>query len=503
MTSSVDRRVTSLQYALDLFVEMAPVQKPIDEVRSDQDIGFHKNTIFARIIGLGMVARRFVDAAYFIVAQEPESRDSYEVSLSFFKWLMRYDSRNTKHFSAVIREVKASMLEVTNAPVEVVDGAGRIVEDSDSREEEDEFEDRVSSRQVATVSNEDGDWLELIGRVRVRNGYIRFRVPEELQRLIKDPENSYWTSLLVTSRFTLIYARGIYDHVLPTVDKGRTDWLPLQLVRNLPGKSWANNNEFKFFKRDYLEKAVAQINQLSDITISYETRAGTPKSRKQDQIRFKMERKESAQASKAAMLNSVALFQTLQREFGLTDRHFDRIASNRETWSDARIEQAIEYVRREIRRGNKITRVAGYLMKVIDAGGFVSEADKEVDRIQAQIAAKSSAEDVAKTSTQCAVAASVAAADAAAEKRRAEETRMATEFFAAADKKMRDELVRKFATTNTIGIRTIERQGLKPADVSEANIMDRPTIAASFCSFVAGEMRKAARTRSKNQSSLI
>ncbi|RWA51115.1 Initiator Replication protein [Cupriavidus sp. UYMSc13B] len=505
MPSSVERRVTPLQYALDLFVEMAPVQKSIDEVASDKDIGYHKNKVFARIIGLGMSARRFVDAAYFIVAQEAEVKESYEVTLSFFKWLMRYDSKNRKHFSSVVRSVKSSMLEVTSAPVVSVDSNGRLLEDASARQDGDEEESDPDDSEIdrVRVSDEEGDWLELIGRVSVRDGRIRFRVPVELQRLIKDPENSYWTSLLVTSKFTLIYARAIYDHILPNVSDERTDWLPLDLVRNLPGKSWANNAEFKYFKRDYLEPAVNQINELSDIEISYETRAGTPGSRKKDQIRFSMKRKASALASKAAMLNSVALYKMLENEFGLSDAQFERIAENRNIWTDARIEQAIEYTRWRIREGDKIRRVSGYLLKAMAGNYRVSEADKEIERVQAQLASNSAAETEAKEAAQTAVAASLAAADAAAEQRRMAEMRSAREFFASSEKKVREELVRKFVTSNTIGIRTIERQGLKPTDVSEANIMERPNIANTFCSFVAGELRKAARARTKNQESLL
>ena len=51
MSSSVDRRVTPLQFALDLFVEMAPAQRSIDEAAPDKDIGYQKNRVFARIIG--------------------------------------------------------------------------------------------------------------------------------------------------------------------------------------------------------------------------------------------------------------------------------------------------------------------------------------------------------------------------------------------------------------------------------------------------------------------
>jgi hypothetical protein len=496
MASSVDRRVTPLQYALDLFVEMAPAHRSIDEAVSDKDIGYQKNRVFARIIGLGLSARRFVDAAYFIVAQDPEIQEAYDVTLSFFKWLMRYDSKNKKHFSSVIRSVKSSMLEVTSAPVVAVDSAGRMIDEPvDNKADE---EGGVGGEDTdLVVDNEDGDWLELIGRVSVRNGRIRFRVPVELQRLIKDPENSYWTSLLITSRFTLIYARAIYDHVLPSVPNAVTDWLPLDLVRNLPGKSWANNAEFKYFKRDYLEPAVRQINELSDIELSYETRAGTPGSRKKDQIRFRLKRKEAAVASKADMLNSVALFMTLQNEFALSETQFERIAQNRTVWTDERIQQAVEYTRWRIRQGDKIKTAAAYMMKALSDNYRVSEADKQVELIQAQLVDAATVQQESRSDMQKAVAANLAAANAAAEQRRHEEIRLAREYFDTAEKKTREDLVRKFVASSTMGLRAIERQMLKPAQVTEANILTLPDIANTFSSFVAGELRKAARVQRK------
>jgi hypothetical protein len=494
MASSVERRVTPLQYALDLFVENAPVKTPIDAVASSKDIGYQKNSVFARIIGLGLSARRFVDAAYFIVAQEPETSDTYEVSLNFFKWLMRYESHNKKHFSSVVRSVKSAMLEVTSGPVVSVDSKGRLLEEQTDASEADEDADADSEDEAfVSVTDDEGDWLELIGRVSVRNGRIRFRVPLELQRLIKDPENSYWTSLLVTSKFKLIYARAIYDHVLPEVPHERTDWISLDLIRSLPGKSWANFAEFKYFKRDYLEPAIKHINELSDIEIAYETRAGTPGSRKKDQIRFKLKRREEAAAADADMLSSASLYLTLYKEFGLSDKQFAQIRENRGTWTDARIEQAIDYVRWRITKGDDIRRASAYLMKALTENYRVSEADKQVSLLQTKRVEKAAAKNDEQNARKDAVAASVAAAEAAADQRRQDEVKAARDFFIAAEKKTQEELVRRFVASSTIGQRAIDRQGLKAAEVNETNIMTWPSIAGTFVSFVAAELRKAAR----------
>jgi hypothetical protein len=495
MSASLKPKVTPLQYALDLFIENAPARTPIDSVESSQDIGYQKNRVFARIVGLGLSARRFVDAAYFIVAQEPELADTYEVSLNLFKWLMRYESHNKKHFSSVIRSVKSSMLEVVSGPVVSVDAKGRLVdaEIEQDGDEEDRLDDETEESTGIAITDEEGDWLELIGRVSVRNGIIRFRVPVELQRLIKDPETSYWTSLLVTSRFTLIYARAIYDHLRPETETGRTEWKPLELIRSLPGKSWANFAEFKYFKRDYLDPAIKQINELSDIEVSYETRAGTPGSRKRDQIRFTLARKETAGAADADMLASAPLYLQLYKEFGLSDKQFEEIRTNRAKWTDARIEQAMEYVRHRIERGDDVRRPSAYLMRALADSYRVSDAEKQVAFVQAKLAAVAESDKERLQSKQSAVKDSVAAADVAADHKRNEEQRQAREYFEAADNKTREEYVRKFISSSTIGVRAIERQGLKVADVTEANIMQLSSIAATFASFVAASLRKSGR----------
>ncbi|MEK6417984.1 MAG: replication initiation protein [Burkholderia gladioli] len=494
--ASFEQSVTPLQYALDLFVESVPIRAGIHELETSSDIGYQKNQVFARIVGLGLSARRFVDAAYFIVAQEPEVKEAYEVTLSFFKWLMRYDSKNREHFSSVIRSVKSSMLEVTNAPVVSVDQKGRLVaEDSQRGLESDVDASVVESTDAQEVGGtpEDGDWLELIGRVSVRNGRIRFRVPVELQRLIKDPQNSYWTSLLVTSKFTVIYARAIYDYVLPMLASNTTAWFPIEVIRNLPGRSWANHAEFKYFKRDYLEPAVKQINELSDIELSYETRAGTPGSRKQNQIRLKFKRKEGALAVKAAMLNSVALYQTLQDEFGLTEKQFSQIESNRASWTDDRIQQAIEYTRWTIRQGTKVKRASAYLMKALAENYRVAEADRQVEAIQTKLAAQSLAAEEAKTFARSAAVASVVAGDKAADARRSDEILRAREIFDGLNEKEREGFVKKFtAHNNVLGIRCIERQGMTPAQINAANVLQWPAIAETFCIFIAGELRRLA-----------
>jgi hypothetical protein len=73
-------RVTPRQMALALFEDMFDLGMPISE--ANREIGYQRNNFFTQIVNMGLPARRFLDAAYFIVAQEQEARDQYDVELT-------------------------------------------------------------------------------------------------------------------------------------------------------------------------------------------------------------------------------------------------------------------------------------------------------------------------------------------------------------------------------------------------------------------------------------
>ena len=105
---------TSKQLALALFEDANAQDLPLNSAATD--IGFARKNVLIRIIDLGVAARRLIDAAYFIVAQEEQPRDLYDVELDYFKWLMRYSSRNNAHLEQVITEAQRALIQATTTP---------------------------------------------------------------------------------------------------------------------------------------------------------------------------------------------------------------------------------------------------------------------------------------------------------------------------------------------------------------------------------------------------
>lgn len=448
--------------SLGLFEEMSG--QPISE--STREIGFQRNNVFVAINGLGLSSRRFIDAAYFIAAQEPIAHETYDVDLNYFKWLMRYESRNVRHLQSVIKEAQRVLIEVTDTPP-----------------------DRAPT--------EDDQWVseQLMGSVKIGKGRIQFRIPPLMLRHITGPEKHHWLNLCITAAFSQTFARAIYDYIQPFVTAGLTDWIELDVMRRWPGKLGSSASEFKHFRPKYLDPAVKQINELSDLDISYETRADGESSRKINKIRFRLKRKDTVAAMLTRQPNAHDLLLTLKEEFGLSNKQFDVIAEHRMSWNDERIQQAIEYTRFRLNQGKVTKSPAGYLMKALSHNWQVSEAERKMVAIQSEIAtaetAKEAAKEAAKAEAGAAVKQSIATRDEEARTRRNDEVQRGREHFESADDKTRKELVRLYIASQA-GKLMLRRLKLEAGALSDANILNHSDLSWYFGQFVYGKLKQSA-----------
>lgn len=448
---------TPRQMALALFEDMFDLGMPINE--ANREIGYQRNNFFTEIVNMGLAARRFLDAAYFIVAQEPEARDQYDVELNYFKWLMRYDSRNLKHLRTIADEAQSAKIRVTNTP---------------SNREPDEQDIWVQ--------------VQLIGMVALHRGRVRFDVHHSLIPHIRDPRKSHWLSLRISTSFTRSLARAIYDKVLPSVPNARTDWIKLDEMRTWPGKMGANATIFKYFKRDWLEPAVREINEISDIDLSYETKTESTSSKKVDRIRFLLNRKDTADAVMASLSDASQLYKILKEEFNLSTRQFSEISDNRETWSDDRILQAIEYTRFKLNRGQIKKSPAGYLMKALRDNWRMSEAERTMVQVQTKLITDEAEKEAAKIAVKTTVERSVASREDETRARMNDESRQGREYFTASDAKVRRELIRAWLASRE-GKLVLRRMKLEPSSVPEEVILANSDLAWYLGQFVFGRVK--------------
>jgi Initiator Replication protein len=456
---TIGQVATSRQLALALFDDANAEDLPVDAARSD--VGFARKNVLIRIVDLGVAARRLIDAAYFIVAQDEKVRDLYDVELDYFKWLMRYSSRNNTHLEQVITEAQRALIQATAEP------------------------DAAGEKPFGSV--------QLIGRISYAGGRFQFRVPPDLIGIIRGPGKSHWLSLRITSLFSLSYARVMYDHLLPYADEGETDWLELDELRSWQGAMGAKAHEFKYFKRDWLSPAVDQINEVSDLTLSYETR-NEPGSRKIGRLKFRISRKEMAERVLQTHEQAQAIYQTLKQEFGLSSAQLNQIAAQRDTYTDGRLEQAIERTRFSLRLGKVSKSPAGFFMKALKEGWIVSDAERQMVEVQENIVLNEQREVAVKQHAATQIALRVAAQDVDAQDRRVSEIGRGWDAYEAAGPKQREDWRRTYKTTPA-GKLTLRRLGLDATtDLAEHTVVRYPDLKDGFAGYV---FNRAKSTKSK------
>ena len=452
-------KVTPRQMALALFEDMFDLGMPISE--ANREIGYQRNNFFTQVVNMGLPARRFLDAAYFIVAQEQEARDQYDVELNYFKWLMRYDSRNLKHLRGIAEEAQDAKIQITDTPLD--------------RE-----------------PNEDDLWVsvQLMGMVGFHRGRIRFDVHPRLVPQIRDPRKSHWLSLRISTAFTRSLSRAIYDQVLPSIPNGRTEWIRLEEMRSWPGKMGANAAIFKYFKRDWLEPAVREINEVSDIELTYETKTESITSKRIDRIRFLLKRKDTADAALASLADASHLYKILKDEFNLSTIQFTEISENREVWTDSRIQQAVEYTRFKINRGLVKKSPAGYLMRALRDNWKMSEAERTMVDVQAKLLTDETDAEVVKNETRSSVARTIASREEEVRARMNEDSRKGREHFSSCDAKTRKELLRTWVTSSQ-GKLMLRRMKLDASTVTEEEVVSNADLVWYLGQFVFGRVNSS------------
>lgn len=349
-TSNIVKRTpntTPEQLAFDIFDAARREGGPnTDITKSPREIGYRKGTVLLSVTALSLLQRRVVNAAWLLAAQNPKL-ESYDVDLAYFKWLARYDnSENYAHLRKVLNECQKATVQVT-------------VEDD-------------NPAKVKWVS------VQLLGRVAIAGGRISFKVDELIRRELENPKGFTFLSVRIGAALSQ-YAYAFYERLGALRYQGTTEWFPLEEIR-----SWANADafpslaEYKQFKRYVIEKAVAQINELTDIHVSYEVRTA-PGSRKVAYIRFIIRDNPNGtlvlEASRPHELKD--LYDILVDEFGLSQDEIHELVDNRDQYTDERIHAAIEFTRHRAKHG-KIKLPARYLMKAIREQLKLGTMEKEI-----------------------------------------------------------------------------------------------------------------------------
>lgn len=338
--SSHEQPVTPQQLALEIFHSMDVSDALITE--SGTDFHLRKSSLLVDVADLGLLARRVLNGLYFLAQGNPDA-ETHTCDLRYFKWLINFASSNNNiHLKKVIREAQKSAVQVN-----VVD----------------------------STNPDDDNWISvpMLGPAGIRRNEIAFKIPLELKNQLRDPDRYSLLSMRILAAFSSIYALELYERICCYKQEGATPWWRIDDFRSLiKVDSLKSANDFRYFNRDIIQPAIDQINTISDIDIASEIRRT---GRSYSHLRFTINstRQHNLLSSVSA---SKELYETLTKEFGLSDKELDEVAANRDKWTDDRLREMTEFVRHRCQ--SSVVKYPGkLLMTALREGYRFGEIEKK------------------------------------------------------------------------------------------------------------------------------
>ncbi|WGS46853.1 replication initiation protein [Burkholderia sp. JSH-S8] len=454
---------TSQQLALELFSAAAGEgYRPIETTPTD--IGFLRNNLLVRILDLTVLGRRLIDAAYFIVAQRETEEAIYDEDLGFFKWLMRYPAGNSnRNLRDAITAAQKALIQVTGP---------------------------VGSEDALPFGS-----LQLINRVSIEDGRIRFRVPPEIVPLLRGPQKTHWLSLRVTTQFNTTFARVLYDHLMPyaSQDDVVTEYFSTEEMKGWLDSKASGPVEYKYFNRDHIEPAIRQINQHSHLEIT-RLRSDTknlPGTRKTGFTRFRIKRKGPLDALFHVPDDRIEAYRLLMDGAGLSQSDIDKIDQDRAFYTVERLRNAYDYTKAKAEQG-KLKTVRGYCLDAIKNGRKLSELERVNAQAQQTLDLSEQERDAESRTRDFQRQLHASAVELAARDRNATESEQGIAQFMVASPAQQDEWFRDFVHAPTNGF-LMTRNGIDKATATIENILAAPLLRSGLGQAIFMKTRAAAR----------
>jgi hypothetical protein len=222
--------VCSKQFESLLFAEYS--RRGLAISQSPVDFRFRRSDVFIGIKGISLVARRALDAAYFIAVNDRLSGARYEVEVSYFKWLMTYSSNNHEH-------LKEALVQCQEATINIELGASP---------------GGPSNRHIS---------VPLIEDVEFRGGYITYKINPHLQHYLSHPAKYHFLSL--RDVFRSLNAKLLYERFLPLLEQGETPWLSIVEIRQWLQLEDGSYSLFKRLSERVLRPALEHIKQVTGV----------------------------------------------------------------------------------------------------------------------------------------------------------------------------------------------------------------------------------------------
>jgi plasmid replication initiation protein len=219
----------------------------------------HVSAIHVSAPNLTLIDRKSMNAAIYLAResiknqgvtnikeylQNHEGKElDHVVSLTDFKSLINFKSRNHEHLKDSLRRLTTTRIEFDLI--------------------------KSQNRQGKDVNVIEDEWsvMPIFSKGTLREGTIIFRFPSEIRRLLLNPDIYSTISFSIQNLFSSEHALSLYENTNRFSRIGKTPRITIQLLRKMLDVEGKSYNNFGALNRNIIKKAVSQINAVSNITI--------------------------------------------------------------------------------------------------------------------------------------------------------------------------------------------------------------------------------------------
>lgn len=218
----------------------------------------------------------------------------------------------------------------------------------------------------------------IISFAEINDGWCTYRYDEKMAERLFDPVIYATVNLGVQRRFAGSYSLALYENCLRYAKVGSTGWLELSVLRRLLGATQEYYDDFRRLNSKVLQKAVSEVNAVSDIQIEVEFRKD---GRSVVAARFRITQGPQQSllspdsVDEFAHIRDTDLFRQL-RDHGIGEK----LALSFIIEDEARARQVVAFAEEKHRRGQIRSSTGGFIRKLMEEKADVGESAYEARR---------------------------------------------------------------------------------------------------------------------------
>ncbi len=264
-------------------------QKPIDH---KSELKKHVSTIHCAN-SLSLLQRKIANALLFHAYENLLLQDEYHITIRELCSLIGYDSHDYK-------SIKKALIDLLSTVIE-----WNIIEEG--------------------LPESEGEWnaSSIIADASIKGSICSYSYSKRMKQLLYMPAIYGRLNMQIQAQFKSSYGLALYENVIRYQNLNQTPWFDLNVFRKLMGVALDIYPIFRDFKRRVIDKAVAEVNAVADLTVEPEFKRID---RKITTIRFLITKNSTLikNPNKNAAKQSGLLLH-LNKEYGLNEKQIHHI----------------------------------------------------------------------------------------------------------------------------------------------------------------------------------